>query len=153
MRLHNPINCYNLALVVSLLVLGSSTGWAQQNWVPGDYYGIPVKDKHHAFFDEFEDNRNRWDLGTMHLEERIEEGEYYCYSPTSYTYVKHRPVSMNQSGNYEVEISMRYVKGSDRSVLGLTFGRDVRGNEFSFFINPRNPRSRFKISNTRTAVV
>ena len=146
MRLHTPFNRYVLALVVSLLVVGGSAGQAQRNWVPGDYYGIPVKDKQHAFFDEFDDNRNRWDLGSIYLEERIQEGEYYCASLTSYTYVKHRPVSMNQSGNYEVEISMRYVKGSERSVLGLTFGRDVRGNEYSFFLNPRNPRSRFKIS-------
>ena len=82
----------------------------------------------------------------MYLEERIQEGEYYCASLTSFTYVKHRPVTMNQTGNYEIEIRIRFVKGDDRSVTGLTFGRDVRGNEFGFFFNPTNPRNRFKVS-------
>lgn len=133
-------------LLFSLLLLGNSSAIAQRNWTPGDYYGIPKADKVNVFYDEFDNNRNRWDLGTRYLEERIQEGEYYCASLTSYTYVKHRPVSMNQSGNYEVEIRIRFVKGDDRSVTGLTFGRDTRGNEFGFFFNPTNPRNRFKVS-------
>lgn len=133
-------------LLFSLLLVFNGSVFSQRNWKPNDYFGIPKTDKVNVFYDEFDDNRNRWDLGSMYLEERIQEGEYYCASLTSFTYVKHRPVTMNQTGNYEIEIRIRFVKGDDRSVTGLTFGRDVRGNEFGFFFNPTNPRNRFKVS-------
>ncbi|MEM6803134.1 MAG: caspase family protein [Bacteroidota bacterium] len=133
-------------LLFSLILVFNGSAYGQRNWTPAEYFGIPKTDKVNVFYDEFEDNRHRWDLGSTYLDERIQEGEFYCYSMTDFTYVKHRPVVMNQTGNYEVEIRIRFVRGNDRSVTGLTFGRDSRGNEFGFFFNPTFPRNRFKVS-------
>ncbi|MEL6671549.1 MAG: caspase family protein [Bacteroidota bacterium] len=132
-------------LLITLLVFIGDMAMAQGSWDPKKYFGIPNRDKHNVFFDEFEDNRHNWDLGSSFLTERIEDGEYYCSSRTPRTYVKHRPISMNQSGNYEIEIRLRYVNGETNSVMGLSFGRDLEGNEYTFFINPKYPKSRFKI--------
>lgn len=120
-----------------MLFVCSSLGYSQSSWEPENFYGIPDRDKQVAFWDLFEDNRYKWDLGNLYLNERIEDGDYYCASKTPHTYTKRRLVPMNQSGNYEVEIVMRYVKGSDQSMTGLTFGRDVRGSEYNFFFSPR----------------
>lgn len=123
---------------MSLLVLGSHVVEAHFSWAPGDYYGIPERDKQNAFYDEFENNDNNWDFGSLYLKERIEDSDFYCETLTSHPYTKRRPVAMNHSGNYEIEIRMRFVnvKGSGLSMTGLTFGRDVRGNEYSFMFSP-----------------
>lgn len=137
MRLFNTF-CYQVfCFVISLLTICGNVSYAQTNWEPENFYGIPEKDKQVAFWDLFEDNRYKWDLGSLYLSERIEDGDYYCASITSHTYTKRRLVPMNQSGNYEIEVVMRYVKGSDESMTGLTFGRDVRGSEYNFFFSPR----------------
>lgn len=129
--------------VFAMLLLGLGAASAQSGWNPGTYYGVPDRDKQVAFMDEFDDNRKRWDLGSPYLNERIEDGDFYCASKTSHTYTKHRTVSYNLSGNFEVEVRIRYVKGSDDSMTGLTFGRNDRGSEFDFFFTPRK---RFHIS-------
>lgn len=137
MRLLNTF-CYQVfCCVITLLIVCSGKGYSQSNWEPENFYGIPERDKQVAFWDLFEDNRYKWDLGNLYLNERIEDGDYYCASKTPHTYTKRRLVPMNQSGNYEVEIVMRYAKGSDQSMTGLTFGRDVRGSEYNFFFSPR----------------
>lgn len=128
-------------LAMALLSLGTAS--AQSGWNPTDYFGIPDRDKQEAFMDEFEDNRERWDLGSPYLSERIEGGDFYCASRTSHTYTKHRTVSFNLKGNFEVEVRLRYVKGSDDSMTGLTFGRNERGSEYDFFFTPRK---RFHVS-------
>ena len=137
MRLLNTFCCQVFCFVIFLLIICGGTGYAQSSWEPDNYYGIPERDKQVAFWDLFEDNRYKWDLGSLYLNERIEDGDYYCASITSHTYTKRRLVPMNQSGNYEIEIVMRYVKGTDESMTGLTFGRDVRGSEYNFFFSPR----------------
>ena len=137
MKLLNT-SCYSrLALLVTLLVLGSSTTQAYRTWTPEDYYGIPGRDKQTVFFDEFDDNRNNWDLGSLYLQEKIQDGEFHCETLTTHPYTKRRPVSINNSENYEIEVRMRFVsvKGSKMSMTGLTFGRDLRGNEYNFFFS------------------
>lgn len=129
--------------VFALALLSFGTASAQSGWNPESYYGVPDRDKQVAFMDEFEDNRKRWDLGSPYLKERIDDGDFYCASLTSHTYTKHRTVSYNLKGNFEVEVRLRYVKGADESMTGLTFGRNERGSEFDFFFTPRK---RFHVS-------
>ncbi|MEZ4776861.1 MAG: caspase family protein [Bacteroidia bacterium] len=138
MKLLNTLSFKPLLFLLSLLVLGSHVVEAHLAWVPGDYYGIPDRDKQIAFYDEFENNDSNWDFGSLYLKERIEDSDFYCETLTSHPYTKRRPVAMNHSGNYEIEIRMRFVnvKGSGLSMTGLTFGRDVRGNEYSFMFSP-----------------
>ena len=137
MRIPIRSHCYHFSLATLFLFCFGVPGFAQINWVPDSYYGIPERDKQSAFWDEFENNAYQWDLGSLYLNERIEDGDFYCASLTPHTYTKRRRVPMNQSGNYEIEIRMRFVKGSERNLTGLTFGRDVRGNEYNFFFNSR----------------
>lgn len=137
MKLLNTSFFNPLVFLIPLLVLGSHVAQAR-SWTPEDYYGIPARDKQVAFFDEFENNENNWDLGSLYLKERIQDSDFYCETRTSHPYTKRRPVAMNHSGNYEIEIRMRFVnvKASGLNMTGLTFGRDVRGNEYDFFFSP-----------------
>jgi hypothetical protein len=120
---------------------------AQTGWTPELYYGIPDDDKQVMFFDEFDDNSNGWNLESRYAEMRISEGDFYCESKTDRPYVKRRFVPINQSGNYEIEISLRYVKGRGKEPLGLTFGRDVSGNEFNFYFSTDG---KYRISKTES---
>ncbi|MEM9896417.1 MAG: caspase family protein [Bacteroidota bacterium] len=107
----------------------------QSTWVPGTYYGIPDQDKQVAFLDDFNNNSQNWDLGSVYLAEQIENGRFYVASRTSHRYTKRRIIPVNQDGNYEVEIRMRFVRGTQSKVGGLTFGRNAKGSEYNFLIN------------------
>ncbi|MCI4669338.1 MAG: caspase family protein [Bacteroidia bacterium] len=137
----STITAYFVALIA--FAIGMSSLHAQSSWVPSKHYGIPSKDKHAIFYDDFDDNRNKWDVGSVYLVEHIGDGDYYCASRNDHTYTKRRPISMNNSGNYEVEMRIRFVKGASHRMTGLTFGRDVRGSEYNFFFNAQQ---QFRIS-------
>lgn len=127
------------AFMLPLLCLASLSLSAQEyrgNWEPIDYFGIPVRDKHNAFFDEFENNTNSWDMGQSMLQEEIRDGDFFIATLDDRAYTKRRSIPMNQTGNYEIEVRMRYVRGVEQSPMGLTFGRDVRGNEYNFLFTP-----------------
>ncbi|MEO0897382.1 MAG: caspase family protein [Bacteroidota bacterium] len=134
---------FNSFLSALLIAFVGVTATAQSSWVPSKYHGIPSKDKHATFYDEFKDNRNNWDVGSVYLVEHIGQEDYYCASRNDHTYTKRRPIPINQSGNYEIEMRIRFVKGVSHRMTGLTFGRDVRGSEFNFFFNGQQ---QFRIS-------
>ncbi len=142
MRFNYSTHFRILSFIIAFAVGGQHL-FAQTSWVPSKYFGIPSKDKHTAFYDDFEDNRNNWDIGSVYLVEQIGEGDYYCASRNDHTYTKRRPIPMNYSGNYEVEMRIRFVKGASHRMTGLTFGRDVRGSEYNFFFNGQQ---QFRIS-------
>lgn len=123
-------------LYVTLCFLIGSA-WAQEPWHPDEYYGIPVKDKLVRFIDEFENNQHQWDLGSLYLDEEIENGEFRCVSHSSHSYTKQQRIDLRGTNNFEVELYIRFAKGiSDTDALGLTFGRDSKGNEFNFVYTP-----------------
>lgn len=126
-------------VMVPLFCLASVMLSAQEyrgNWEPAEYFGIPGRDKHNAFFDEFLNNSNSWDMGQSMLQEEIRDGDFFISTLSDKAYTKRRSIPMNQTGNYEVEVRMRYVRGDQSSPSGLTFGRDVRGNEFNVLFTP-----------------
>ncbi len=142
---------YFLALSLLFLTTPPLLGQEYRSaWEPTDFFGIPGRDKQNAFFDEFEDNRNAWDLGQSMLQEEIREGDFYLATLTDRVYTKRRSIPMNHTGNYEIEIRMRYVKGEETSAMGLTFGRDMRGNEFNFLITPRGNFRIIEVRNQRS---
>ena len=137
MKLLNTSCFSRLASLVILLVLGSYTTQAYRTWNPEDYYGIPARDKQVIFFDEFDDNRYNWDMGALYLREKIQDGEFHCETLTTHPYTKRRNINLKGADNYEIEVRIRFVsiKGSKMSMTGLTFGRDLRGNEYNFFFS------------------
>lgn len=141
------------AFMLPLLCLASLSLSAQEyrgNWEPTDYFGIPGRDKHNAFFDEFDNNTNSWDMGQSMLQEEIRGGEFFIATLGDRAYTKRRAIPMNQTGNYEVEVRMRYVRGENtQSPMGLTFGRDVRGNEYNFLFTPEGNFRIVEVRNMR----
>jgi hypothetical protein len=120
-----------------LLLMGGSL-WGQRTWVPDDYHGISETDKRVLFIDEFVDNHHQWDLGSLYLDEEIINGEFRCVSHSSHNYTKHQTIPLRKVGHYEIELNIRFVKGlSSVSQLGLTFGRDAKGNEYNLVFNPK----------------
>ncbi len=122
---------------------------SQNGWIPYLYFGIPNEDKQSVFFDEFDNNHNKWNLESAYLDMRIADGDFYCQSKNDRTYVKRRFVPVNYSGDYEIEISMRYVRGQGKGPLGLTFGRDVAGNEYNFYFNTEGRYRIFKYAHSQ----
>ncbi len=138
--------------MLPLLLLASVSLIAQDyrgNWEPTDYFGIPGRDKQNAFFDEFENNSLSWDIGQPMLQEQIRDGDFFIATLDDLSYTKRRSVPMNHTGNYEVEIRMRYVRGNQHGPIGLTFGRDIRGNEYDFLFTPEGNFRIVEVRNTR----
>ncbi len=137
-----PTHFFRSVLPVLILLLTGSLAHGQ-SWYPKEFFGIAPQDKHVAFFDEFDGNSQRWDLNSQYLEEYIQDGEFYCETLVQNAFTKWRPVPLQANANFEAEVRIRYVKGGDRSLAGLTFGRDKRGNEYNFFFTPQGA---FKIA-------
>lgn len=135
--------------ILGISMLSSPTLQAQSGWLPHLYFGIPAEDKQTVFFDEFNNNRNKWNLESNFLDMRISDGDFFCQSNNDRTYVKRRFVPVNYSGDYEIEISMRYVRGQGKGPMGLTFGRDVAGNEYNFYFDTEGRYRIFKYENRR----
>ncbi|MEM9984527.1 MAG: caspase family protein [Bacteroidota bacterium] len=131
--MRSPIKFLQTILILILVLGGTALG--QSDWDATEYYGVPERDKSVVFLDEFEDNRNQWDLGSLYLSERIHNGEFYIASHASHTYTKRRPIPMDLASDFEIEAKIRFVKGMSGKQAGLNFGRDVRGNEFSVAFN------------------
>lgn len=106
------------------------------NWVPDYYFGIPEQDIKPVFFDEFEDNRHRWNLESDRLMMDLKGGELVLECPSNNTFCKQRLIQFDQFGNYEIEVSIRFIKGSENSFTGLSFGRDFSGNDYNFYFTP-----------------
>ncbi len=131
--MRSPIKIFQTILILILVLGGTVLG--QSDWNATEYFGVPERDKSVVFLDEFEDNRNQWDLGSLYLSERIHNGEFYIASHASHTYTKRRPIPMDLASDFEIEARIRFVKGMSGKQAGLNFGRDVRGNEFSVAFN------------------
>lgn len=130
-------------LVAIALLFGNA--FAQTNWIPDLYEGVPDNEKSVVFIDEFEDNRNQWDMGSVYLNERIENGEFFCASYSNNTYTKHKAIDMALASDFEAEVRIRFVKGMSGDHAGLTFGRDVRGNGYHIAFNSN---LQYKVSRT-----
>ncbi len=132
-------NYWMLFLVFT--AFGSSGLLAQEDqdragWTAHHYYGIPAGEKHIAFIDQFEDNRHNWEMKSSMLRAYIQESDFYCETFSTQSDVRKHTVQLNHKGNYELELRLRYVRGSQKSATGLIFGRDARGNEYGFSFTP-----------------
>lgn len=124
---------------------------AQSNWAPTRYYGIPKAEKRIEFYDEFVDNRYNWNLSNPQLQTSIDD-DLYCASHSKRPLGVFQLVPINQSGNYEIELRMRFVRGNSRSATGLAFGGDNRGNAFHFVFMPEEKQFKiFKQDKSRDA--
>ena len=154
MRLAYTFTCCRNYWILFLVftAFGSSGLLAQDDeqsragWTPHHYYGIPAGEKHIAFIDQFEDNRHNWDMKSSMLRAYIKDSDFYCETFSAQSDVRKHAVQLNQNGNYELELRLRYVRGSQKSATGLVFGRDARGNEYTFTFTPEG---RYRI--TRSA--
>jgi len=148
-KLYPP--CYFLVWILTGILLSSFAGHAQNSWRPEYYFGIPEHDRHAVIFDEFEDNRNKWNLESKYLEMRIENGDYfYCNNLRDTPYPKRKSFVFDRNGDYEVEIRMRFVRGISTSPMGLIFGGDSKGNIFNFYFTPQGEYKISQYYNYRT---
>lgn len=145
----STIKSLTLLFMLSLSMFSTPLLNAQNGWLPNLYFGIPTEDKQTVFFDEFDNNRNKWNLESTYLKMKITEGDFYCESRNDRTYVKKRFVPLNYAGDYEIEISLRYVRGQGKGPMGLTFGRNVAGNEYNFYFDKDGRYRIFKYADGR----
>ncbi len=119
-------------------------------WAPNDYFGIPATDKQDVFFDDFDDNQNEWQLRNENLKMNIRNGSFRCQSLVSQTLLKQRMIHLTQSGDYEIEIGIKFLNGGINSETGLTFGRDFNSNEFNFYYKPNGKYRIFQYMRGKT---
>lgn len=136
---------YRFLLATLFFTLSLHTGvqGQQKAWNPEKYDGIPSMDLHTIIYDEFEDNRNAWNLESRHVELSIENGDFYLNNLSSSVLEKLKNFNFEVDGDYQIEIRLRFVRGSDLNGIGLTFGKDYTNNEYNFYFNQNN---QYKIS-------
>ena len=129
-----------------ILVLGIRTA---SGWMADFYNGIPLQAKKNIFFDEFKDNAKDWKFltDTATWAGRIENGSLYWESKEKSAYFAQREIAINQSGNFEIEAKIKYVKGGNPATgFGLVWGKEG-GRYFIFQINANGSYSIDKYEN------
>lgn len=121
-----------------------------RKWSPAYYYGIPEAAKEIAFFDEFVDESYQWDTRSNGLNIRpkvnAKEDVLYCQSRSQYADGHFWQVPIRPHENYEMEIRFFYSDGPERNPIGLTFGRNMSGEAFSFLVTPQRKYSIHKVN-------
>jgi hypothetical protein len=106
------------------------------SYFSSDSYTYPSSQKTTVFFDDFDNNAHGWWTGKNYGVEqgKIENGCYYYESfekESARTIWKAIP--LDESKDFEIEASIKFVKGADNFFQGLCWGRDTKlDNDFRF---------------------
>ena len=103
-------------------------------WNARDYHGIPEKDKHTLFLDEFEDNRHDWSQGTAgHRVGRVVVDHFYWQTLTDQAGLTWRTVGLDQTSDFEIEAVIKSVSGKGTGGNYLLWGMSTEADyEFGF---------------------
>lgn len=97
-----------------------------------DYKAISNDAKTVSFFDDFTDNANQWDLTveSNYSVHKIENEVYYLQSKDNESYDTYgryntQRLAINDSANFEIEVSIKLASGGDFAEYGLLWGRSL----------------------------
>ena len=132
-------------LILNLLITYQSI--AQNVW---EYDAISNDAKTIVFQDNFDDNRQNWDLKTLlTANQTIENGtfRFEALSP-QHGEVSVRNIYLLQQKNYEIETKVRLEKGDSEDGNGLVWGSAINYEKFTFGIR----RDGYSINQNATSV-
>jgi hypothetical protein len=121
--------------ILLVLILLSITSFSQTN-----YYDYSNSQKEYIFFDEFEDNKNDWNLGyraNNSVRYSIEDGslKVNVYDETG-SRSKHKYVAIDQNRDFEIEAKLKYISGKTSRGFALFWGYEKGATKgYKFFIS------------------
>lgn len=113
----------------------SETVAQKPTWSPEFYYGIPREAIKTTFEESFDNNDRNWLLNPKGASADIRDGDLHIASRNNQGVLLSKFSPLNQNGNYEIEMQMRFVRGGLDQPFGLAFGADQNGQRFEFLIN------------------
>ncbi|MEM7660316.1 MAG: caspase family protein [Bacteroidota bacterium] len=131
MNILNEYRSHLLFLTLGAIFLSFSS-LSAQSWNAERYFGIPEQDKQEVLKEEFDVRSAEWKLNPRVYNERVYDGDYYCATLSGQGGIRSIPVKVDQNGDYEMEIRLRYARGVGTPAAGLYWGGDRTENGFSF---------------------
>lgn len=125
-------------LFIHLLVITSLCCYSQNNWQPENYDGISDESKLSVFIDEFDNNKNLWDIGEEkdNWVEKIENGYLHFESLDYIPNADYLPMPFDESNDFEIEISVAFAGGDVLQAYGLQWGKTAEDSkQFDFFVS------------------
>ncbi|NOU17827.1 MAG: caspase family protein [Bacteroidales bacterium] len=87
-----------------------------------------------VFKDDFVDNRNKWYLYNNEYKTngRIENGYYFLQVLDSVSKIIRHEILINPNSDFEIEASIKFVKGNDNAFIGMCWSRKDVKNYYLF---------------------
>jgi len=121
------------------------------------YSEIPLSGKTTTFSDSFDNNGNNWFLDNLWVKGKVENGQYLltCKNYQKSTGLSYLKVAIDQSKDYEIETSLKNIKGTGGLIFGVNSKYDhyrveLAGNEI---IIAKNTLSSGKIEELSSSTV
>jgi len=87
------------------------------------YNEIADSKKINIFFDDFNDNRFGWSNWNDYTNGKVENGHYYLESLNEKSQIAVRDIGISQDGDFEIETSIKFVRGDASTANFLQWGR------------------------------
>ena len=103
-------------LLLSLMFIQGQSSWGQQ-----DYTAYNTAEKNLLFSDEFGNNTNQWITDNLWISAKIDNGYYNitCKNYQSSTGLSYKPVTIPSNSDFEIEASLKIIKGTGALVFGM----------------------------------
>lgn len=127
-----------------ILILFLATLWfiaslnSQSVWNPREYHSISSEEKTAIFYDDFDDNRNKWGLGhePKDWSEEIENSKLLFHSLDDNAKEDLIKVEFSQKIDFEIETYIKFEKGDEMKFFGLQWGKSSDfNNQYDFLIS------------------
>ena len=133
MSINDKIKCLSLVILWFPAFLLSQTVWN-----PLEYHSISSEEKTAIFYDDFNDNRNKWGLGhePRDWSEVIEDGRLLFQSYDDDAKEDLIKVEFDHKRDFEIETYIRFAKGDSMKFFGLQWGKSSDfNNQYDFLIS------------------
>jgi hypothetical protein len=87
-----------------------------------DYGDFTIADKSPLFTESFDNNSNSWIIDNSWIQGRVDNGQYEisCKNYQGSTGLSYKPIAIDQNRDFEIEASIKILKGSGSLIFGVT---------------------------------
>ncbi len=124
----------SLFCLITVLTIEFLTAQSQNQYL--SYQGISPENKNAIFYEGFEDNRHKWDLGQEDSSwiENIINGNLLFEAIDELAKEDYISFEIDQQKDFEIETSIKFIKGNNAAAHGLQWGKS-ENSQFDFMFN------------------
>jgi len=128
------IRLASLYCFLTIFAVGFLAAQSQDQYL--SYQGISPENKNAIFYEGFEDNRHKWDLGQEDSSwiENIINGNLLFEAIDELAKEDYISFEIDQKKDFEIEASIKFIKGNEAAANGLQWGKS-ENSQFDFMFN------------------